>query len=257
MEDVMKNLKVMSLGVVLVTLSSCGIGKKMVKDLKFVTEKQDKVFYTGFDAKIDLGGISLPPATLPIHQPKNPKNTIGYFKIDDSGLVSIRVDLEKAAKVSVLDGRLLPNGRDIPIALPDGVVPIAFPVGGSKSLVYLAFGSSSLMAGTSISLKPNIGGTVGDLLKTQMNLFFPFNIDATLKGSVGVYSGSSFGLGVFAVKDLSKAEKSIVSSATGIVHTMSAESAGESFEPKTQMPSKGKALKFYEALRQIEHLELN
>ena len=245
------------LAAIFLTFSSCGIGKKMVKDLNFVTEKVNLIYYTGFDAKVDLGGVPLPPAYLPIHAPKHPEVTLGYLKLDEDSNVSVRIDLEAATRVNVLDGKLLPNGKPIPITLPDGVLPIAFPVKGSNSMIYLAIGAKSIMAGTAIALKAAVGGKLGDLLKNATSLFFPFDIGPTVKGSVGAYSGSAFGFGVFAVKDLTPVEKKMVADGTGIVHTMSFSGEEPSFEPQTQMPSRKKAWQFYNSVSTMKRYELD
>ena len=251
-------VRLVSIGVFSLALSSCGIGRKMVQNLTFVTDKNAdaSVYYTGFDAQIDLQGLSLPPADLPIHSPKDHSLVLGTLKLDGNNHLSVRIDLAAAAKVSVLDGTLLPNGRVLPMTLPSGVVPIAFPVGGSNSKIYVALGTGTIMAGVAVTLNPNLGGTAGDILKTQMNLFFPFNIDPTVAGTVGMFSGSEFGLGVFAVKNLTVKEANIVAAASGQVHTMSSESERDVITPLQEMSSKRKAFEFYDAIQEIEELEL-
>lgn len=194
------------LGAQLVGLSSCGVGSKIVKGLDFKTENVGGTYYTGFDAVIDLNGLSLPTATLPIYAPKNKSITIGELKID-ANTIGVRVDLKSALKVDVLDGTKLPNGRPVPVTLPTGVLPIAFPIGGTNSKLYLAVSSETLMAGVAVTFKDD---GLPDFLKQSLNAFFKFTIANNLTGNVGLFSGDAFGLGLFAVKTMGDTEKSAI-----------------------------------------------
>src|SRR5690606_15285571 len=109
-------------------LSGCGIGKNLVKDLKFAAATEGGHLVAGFDTRVEMGDGALPEVKLPIYNPKSPAQFLGYVETHYDGGISVRVDVTEAAKLKVTDGNLLPNGREIPVTLPSGVEAIGIPV---------------------------------------------------------------------------------------------------------------------------------
>lgn len=206
----MINMKQIALGLLLgaqiVGLSSCGAGSKIMKNLEFKTETVGTNYYTGFDALVDLNGLTLPTTTLPIYAPKDKSVTIGTLKIENN-TIGVRLDLKNALKVDVLDGTLLPNNRAIPVSLPTGVTPIAFPIAGTNSRVYIAISNETLMAGVAVTFNDS---NLPDLLKQSLNAFFGFSLGGNVSGNVGLFSGDAFGIGVFATKSMVEAERAAI-----------------------------------------------
>ena len=195
-----------SLGVSLFALNGCGSGTQIVKSLRFSAEQDAGHLVAGFDAKVTLGNGTLPDAKLPIYNPKAPAEMLGYIETNPDGTLGVRVDITAATKLDVTDGTLLPNGRNIPITLPAGVLPIAIPVINSNSKVYVAVGSQNIMAGVAVTLIADNASTSTDWLQIlrslPANIFYTFQLSPTLKGTGGVFTGGKVGVGVFAVQTL-------------------------------------------------------
>lgn len=261
-------MKKMKYGVLLAVLalpvlgmSGCGMGKKLVRSLEFSAGDENGHLVAGFDAKVEMGLGALPEIKLPIYDPKSPSRFLGYIETHYDGGITLRVDVTEATKIKVTDGTTLPNGRQIPIALPTGVVPIAIPVVNSSSKVYLAVGQQNLMAGVAITLlaDPAAGNTdwIRTLQKLPANLFYPFQIAADLKGTAGLFTGDKVGVGVFAVKTISKPEKTLdfsggdfssTSLTTAQIRKVAPEAKTEVFGVKTQYPVGSKMYRIVRAL---------
>lgn len=223
------------------SMSGCGAGKKLVKELNFFQESVQGEQYAGFDAKLNLGSIQLPRATLPL------QNGLGEVLMGGDE-VRLKVNITEAVNFPIGDGTTLPNGKAIPVTLPQGAVPIGIPILGSNSKVYLSVSKTQIMAGVAISLKSDLG-SIGDILGIPMNVFFPFNIANDLTGSAGIYTGDKFGIGVFAVKTLGAAQSmSTFASASNVTG---------SFKPKTQTPSNSKLRKLNRAISEIRRVSLD
>ncbi len=209
-----KMMMVAAIAVSATGMSGCGMGKKLVKSLQFAAGDENGHLLAGFDAKVEMGMGALPDVKLPIYDPKNPAKFLGYVETLYDGTISVRIDVTSAAKVRVTDGTKLPNGREIPVALPPEVVPIAIPVINSSSKVYLAVGAQNIMAGVAVTLLADTSTGNSEWLRIlrslPTNIFYPYQIDANLKGAAGLFTGEKVGVGVFAVKGLSKPEKDLV-----------------------------------------------
>lgn len=226
-------------------LSGCGAGKKLVQDLDFTTVEEDGHFVAGFDVKVEMGMGILPEFKLPIYDPNSPTHYLGYVETRTDGMITVRVDVNEAVKLPNTDGMKLPNGRDIPIALPAGVLPIAIPVVNSNSKVYLAVGQQNIMAGVALALEADSSEANGDWLRILQqlpaNLFYPFQIATDLKGTAGIFTGNKVGVAVFAVKTLPSFR----------------EVKDEVFGVKTQYPIGYKMVRIKRALESIRETQLD
>jgi hypothetical protein len=270
-----KVLMVAVLGVSVFALNGCGAGKQIVKSLSFTAGQDNGHLVAGFDAKVTLGMGTLPDAKLPIYNPKAPGEMLGYIETNPDGTLGVRVDVTEATKLEVTDGTLLPNGREIPITLPAGVVPVAIPVINSNSKVYVAVGSQNIMAGVAVTLLAdnNSSGTswLEILRSLPANLFRSFQLNATLKGTGGVFTGSNVGVGVFAVQTIGSPSSvapniSFASMETGVTtNTLAAVNGGnkpvpnapEVFGVHTQYPTGRKMFRIQNALRKVRHTKLD
>jgi hypothetical protein len=268
MKSVNLSLKLAVLAVAAASASGCGMGKKLVKNLEFAAGQENGHLVAGFDANVDLGLGSLPEAKLPIYNPQRPAQFLGYVETHSDGALSVRVDVTEAAKVQVSDGSLLPNGREIPITLPAGVVPVAIPVINSNSKVYVAVGSQNILAGVALTVVADTSTGNSDWLRIlrglPSNIFFPFNVAADVKGTAGLFTGDKVGVGVFAVKTMSKPEKALAFAAAQAGNPLAAirgkTPAGaedEFFGVKTQYPVGTKALKIQKALKKVRETALD
>lgn len=257
-----------ALAVSATAMSGCGLGKKLVKDFEFAAGQENGHMVAGFDATVDLGMGSLPEAKLPIYNPNRPAQFLGYIESRSGGQISVRVDVTEAANVRTTDGTLLPNGREIPVTLPAGVVPIAIPVVNSSSKVYLAVGSQNIMAGIALTLVADTSNGDSDWLRIlrnlPSNLFFPFNVANDVKGTAGVFTGEKVGVGVFAVKTMSKPEKDVFFAASDARNALASIRGGnpggaelEVFGVKTQYPVGAKAMKIQKALKKVRETALD
>lgn len=241
-----------------VAFSGCGKNNQVVKGLEFKSETVDSSLYAGFDATLNLGQVQLPYAKLPVVDPKNPSKEYGYIETSPSAL-SLRVNVTDVTGAQLGDGSTLPNGIPIPITLPAGVKPVGLPVFGSKARVYLAIGQQNIMAGVALTLKEDTGSSA---LGFPVNIFFPFTIAQNVQGSGGVFTGTAFGLGVFAVKSGTTGITPVVVSAAEFdsrasVAPKAARLAPEVFAPKTQMPSESRYNKVTKALSRVRHVTID
>ena len=249
-------------------LSGCGKGGQIVKDLKFAMGDENGHLVAGFDAKVSLGSGSLPEVKLPIYDPNSPARFLGYIETHYDGGVTVRVDVTEAAHVKTENGTKLPNGREIPIVLPQGVVPLAIPVINSNSKVYLAVGEQNIMAGAAITLVADTATGGSDWLRILQslpaNIFYPFQFSPDTRGTAGIFTGEKIGVGVFAVKTLgtsAPAPSFAATDFTGKGLTASRERAPaakkEVFGLKTQYPTGRKASKIGRALSKVRRTQLN
>ncbi len=270
MMNLKKMMMITALAVSATGMSGCGMGKKLVKSLQFSAGEENGHLMAGFDANVETGMGALPDVKLPIYDPKNPARFLGYIETLYDGTISLRIDVSEAAKVRVTDGTLLPNGREIPMALPREVVPISIPVIQSKSKVYLAVGEKNIMAGAAITLVADTSTGNAEWLKMlrslSANIFYPFQIDSGLKGAAGLFTGDKVGVGVFAVKTLSPREERMIESAPDVetVELASARfqramslRAPEFFGVKTQYPTGSRMNKIQRALVKVRDTRLD
>ncbi len=262
-----------ALAVSAISMSGCGMGKKLVKSLDFVAGDEGGHLVAGFDAKVEMGMGTLPDIKLPIYDPKSPSRFLGYIETHYDGGISVRIDVTTAAKIKVTDGTLLPNGREIPVLLPAGVIPVAIPVINSNSKVYLAVGSQNIMAGVAVTLLTDTGkpSSNSDWLKflqqLPSNIFFPFQIAPDLKGTGGVFTGEKVGVGLFAVKTLGAGAPKPISFQGGEFSNTTLTAARiqgtpqtvstEVFGIKTQYPTGNKMYKLGRALREVRDTQLD
>ena len=222
------------------SLSGCGAGKKLVREFDFIQENVQGEQFAGFNAKLNLGIVELPRVVLPL------QGGAGRVQIGGDE-INLRLNVTQAIKLPIGDGTTLPNGREIPVTLPQGVIPIGIPLMGTNTKVYVAISRTQIMAGVAVSLKSDLG-KIGDILGIPMNVFFPFTVSADTKGSAGLYTGDKFGVGVFAVKTIQSSDR-------GNLAAMSAP-AGE-FEPKTQIPSARKLRRLNRAIGELKSVQLD
>jgi hypothetical protein len=262
-----KVLAVAALTVSAFGLTGCGMGKKLVKELKFAAANEGGHLVAGFDTKVFMGAGALPEVKLPIYHPKNPSQFLGYLETHYDGKISVRIDVTEASKIKVSDGNLLPNGRDLPIVLPDGVVPVSIPVINSHSKVYLAVGEQNLMAGVAVTLVDAERGRsdwIRVLRQLPSNIFYPFTISTQVKGAAGMFTGDKVGVGVFAVKGMSVPEKALALgdtefSSISLAKLRQLESTvkTETFGLKTQYPVGTKMNKIQRAIIKVRDTEID
>jgi hypothetical protein len=262
-----KVMTLVTLGVAALALNGCGSGGQIVQSLDFSASQDSGHLLAGFDAKVNLDQGLLPDAKLPIYNPKNPVQLLGYIETNPDGTVSIRVDVTEATKLQTTDGTLLPNGRMIPITLPAGVEPIGIPVINSNSKVYVAVGSQNIMAGVAVTLLADNGSTSTDWIRILQslptNIFYPFQVNQNLKGTAGLFTGDKVGVGVFAVQTIGNAiptlglpsSKLSLAEAGGSKPTVS--SSGEVFGVRTQYPTGMKAYRISRALKKVRATKLD
>ena len=211
MMKMQKMMMVATVSLSAIGMSGCGAGSKLVKSLNFSATEEGGHLMAGFDAKVELGMGALPEVKLPIYDPKSPARFLGYLETHFDGGITVRVDVTEAAHVKTTDGSLLPNGRDLPLVLPSGVVPIGIPVINSNSKVYLAVGRENIMAGAAVTLLADTSTGSSDWLKILQalpaNIFYPFQIAADIKGTAGIFTGEKVGVGIFAIKSLTGGTK--------------------------------------------------
>lgn len=245
------------LAVGMVAMSGCGAGGKLVKSLKFASETIDSQPYTGFDANVNLGQVELPYATLPIFSKKN--KAIGYIGTGGS-VISVRLSLNDLTNGNIeTSAATLPNGRPLPVSLPADVIPMAIPIKGSNAKVYFAIGSQNIMAGVGLTLKvTETDGNLNsweDYLGINANIFFPFTISSSLKGTAGVFTGEKFGVGVFAVQTL-QSNPGLFSGIASISKS-SIKAGPEFFGVKHQEPSRSNLNRINRALNDVSRVELD
>lgn len=176
-------------------LTGCGAGSKVVTNVTFSDEVVGGDLFAGIDATLAPGSITLPPAKLPLYNPKNPSQTLGEIETNGSHII-VRVNASAALRLPDLaDGTKLPSGAAIPLTLPKGLTPIGIPVFNSNSLVYVAINGSQILVGVAVSILKE------DRLKLPLNLFLPFTISSQISGTAGFFLGEKQGVAVFALKD--------------------------------------------------------
>jgi hypothetical protein len=173
-------------------LTSCGkdIAGQLVKDVRFSSSTEDGRPYGTLTMVLGTGSVLLPGVELPINNPYVPGMVLGTFSLHGSLTggteVGIRFDFDQIPEVEQAEGRLLPNGRPIPVALPQEAKPVAIQV-QEKSRVYLARVGGMTLVGTALVLKEF------DLLAHfvgQTDVFFPFVNETGLRGVVGLFSSN-------------------------------------------------------------------
>jgi hypothetical protein len=238
-----------------------------VKELKFAAANEGGHLVAGFDTKVYMGDGALPEVKLPIYHPKNPSQFLGYVETHFDGKISIRIDVTEASKIKVADGKLLPNGRELPMVLPEGVLPVSIPVINSHSKVYLAVGEKNLMAGVAVTLVDAERGRsdwLRILRQLPSNIFYPFTISNSVKGTAGMFTGDKVGIGVFAVKGMTVVEKALALgddefSMVDLAKLRQLEGSlkAETFGVKTQYPLGSKMNRIQRALVKVRDTELD
>jgi hypothetical protein len=262
-----KVLAVAALTISAFGLTGCGMGKKLVKELKFAAANEGGHLIAGLDTKVFMGAGALPEVKLPIYHPKNPSQFLGYLETHYDGQISVRIDVTEASKIKVTDGNLLPNGRALPMVLPAGVTPISIPVINSNSKVFLAVGEQNLMAGVAVTLVDAQRGRsdwLHILRQLPSNIFYPFTISPQVKGTAGMFTGDKVGIGVFAVKGMSVPEKALALgdidfSILRLAKLRQLESAvkTETFRVKTQYPVGTKMSTIQRAIIKVRDTEID
>ncbi len=173
----------------------CGAGSKVVTNVAFTDQVVGGDLYAGIDATLAPGSITLPAATLPLFNPKNPSQILGH--IETNGLhIIVDVNTSAALKLpNLADGTHLPSGSAIPLILPAGLVPIGIPAFNSNSQVYVALNGTQIMIGVAVTLAQNTN------LNLPIDLFLPFTISQQITGTAGFFLGAKQGVAVFAMKD--------------------------------------------------------
>ncbi len=188
-------------------MTGCGMGKKVVSNVKVENQVIGNDLYVNLDATLTSGALYLPNVKLPLYNPKNPSQVLG--EIETNGLkITARVNATAALKLPDLaDGTKLPGGTAIPLALPQGLAPIGIPVFNSNSMVYLAVSGQQIMVGVAISIVKE------DRLKLPLNIFLPFSISSEISGTAGFFLGEKQGVAVFALREGKAAAATIMAAA--------------------------------------------
>jgi len=272
MKNVQKMMMVATLSLTAAGMSGCGAGSKLVKSLSFETGTENGHVMAGFDAKVEMGMGALPEVKLPIYDPNAPARFLGYLETHMDGSISVRVDVTEATHLRTTDGSLLPNGRDIPIVLPNGITPIGIPVINSNSKVYIAVGQQNIMAGVAVTLLADTSTGSSDWLRILQslpaNIFYPFNIAADIKGTARIFTGEKVGVGVFAIKTLTggNSTKPVTLAATTYKNSLAGNgtkpvvtpgNTPEVFGVKTQYPTGYKMYRIQRALGKVRDTKLD
>jgi hypothetical protein len=238
-------------------LMGCGAGSKVVSSVVFSDEVSGGDLYAGIDATLTPGSITLPPATLPLYNPKNPSQTLG--EIETNGLhIIARVNTSAALNLPDLaDGTVLPSGAAIPLVLPAGLKPVAIPAFNSNSLVYVAINGNQILVGVAVSILKE------DRLKLPLSLFLPFTISPEISGTAGFFLGDKQGVAVFALKDSATAPTLPTVTVTGL-STLAATSASRALpamtgkiEVQSEAITSSTLNKFQRAQRHLRHVRLD
>jgi hypothetical protein len=174
---------------------------KYVKDSKLNAYTQNGQVYAEIATTLDIGNITIPPATIPIPNPNRPGTDVGQLYIQSTPLgpvVGVRVSLSDIANIpsSTTDSNL-PNGAAIPISGFSNSNLVSFKLnGGHKVYVYIDVTNKTAMLGTAIV----IPGFTPPAIGMNAALFVPFSFP-TVKGFAGLFLGQTSGtsgLGIFA-----------------------------------------------------------
>jgi hypothetical protein len=224
---------VISLALFAVALTGCGAGSKVVSSVKLEDQVVNGDLVIALDATLAAGPLVLPKASFPLYNPKNPSQVLGEVRTDGRR-ITVAVDATQALKLPDLaDGTKLPNGSDIPLALPSGLQPIGIPVFNSNSRVYLAINGGQIMAGVAITIAKE------DRLNLPIQIFLPFNVSNEIHGTGGFFLGEKQGVAVFALREKPTTGTGTLAGGTGGTGTKSLAAAG-SRASLTRMETKAK-----------------
>lgn len=197
--------------------AGCGKGTKFINKIAFDAQTQNNELQALLDVQLNMGSSQFPSVSFPLYDPKNPSRTYGELRLNGAD-VQVALNVTQALGAQPQDGRNLPNGSPIPMALPSTVNPIAIPAFNSDSLVYVAVnGANQVMIGVAIAA--NLGVNAG----FPINGFMPFTF-GDIQASVGLYTGPKSGIGVFALRDVGQAP-TVVSASKATLASASALSA--------------------------------
>jgi hypothetical protein len=174
-----------------------GCGKQqggLAKNVQIRTYTQDGDIWGEMIATFETGGLSFPALSLPIFDPKHPGvsyGTVSFRPILSGGTeLVIAVNISDVANVQNVI-TTLPNGTPIPVGGLGMCSTIGLPVGGTKTIVYVALGEGCAMVGVALAIKEldNIGQHVG----LPLNFFPAFDFGNGVRGIAGIFTGTTSG----------------------------------------------------------------
>jgi len=132
-------------------------------------------------------GVILDYADIPILNFQN-HEIIGNLKMQNGNQIQLDLSLSKIFNAQISDDILLPNGRQLPFILNDGVKIFSFEESSTHVKVFVAVDDMLAVAGIAIP----ISGMPFDSSLDPFNFFLPFNIKG-VKGAAGTFHGPNDG----------------------------------------------------------------
>jgi hypothetical protein len=175
-----------------------GCGKQgqggLAKSVQIRTYTQDGDIWGEVVANFETGGLTFPALTLPIFDPKVPG--VSYGTVSFRPILSGGTELVVAVNISDIANvqnvmTTLPNGTPIPVGGLSQCTTVGLPVGGTKTIVYVALGEGCAMVGVALAIKEldNVGQHVG----LPLNFFPAFDFGNGVRGIAGVFTGTTSG----------------------------------------------------------------
>lgn len=201
---VSKQLKATAFLASVLMLSACG-KTGFVQSSKVKTFQQNGDLFATVSSTVNLNGMVMASATVPIYDPKDPTTALGQLSMqsdlsgNNNAEIGITVNLTKVAGLQGLGHEaVLPNGTPIPVAGYDTNDVMQFSVGGSATQVYTALNETQkeALVGVAIPVKQldnalkYIGGA---------NIFPMFTLGNGVRGVFGVFTGLQNGQNGFAL----------------------------------------------------------
>jgi hypothetical protein len=194
MKTLSKNLLMMG-ALLLIGATNTGCGKSIVTDAHVKTYQQDGNAYGEVGFVFNTGSIQMPSFTFPIINPTRPGESFGSISmrpaLKGGTDLTVAVNISGLPGIPGIEGDHLPNGKTIPIALPDDVeaFSLLIPAGAINLRIYLAFGDDTAMVGIAVPIKQfkELAKYIG-----SFDLFIPFQFDK-VRGTGGIFSGPGDG----------------------------------------------------------------
>ena len=189
----------------LVSNIACGgKGVQWVQDAEIESYQMDGELVGELTTFLDTGGMILPSVQVPIINPKNRSEELGYLVMKPgfgSNLAELTIMLNISQAIGLNGNGLavLPNGTPLPIAGVDHSQIMTFDLGGKHNIkVYATIDTRNEQAMMGVAVPIKQFQSIGDRL-AGVNVFPGFILDNGVQGTFGLFTGKDEGQNGFAL----------------------------------------------------------
>lgn len=190
--------KLAMLFTVVAALSACGNNSIIEKVTVNTSQDNNQNVWVSMDTQLNMGGLSFPSLTIPIANPRFPKEILGKVTLQRTleGKNNLLVDanLTEISNNQFANDNLLPNGNALPISGLNGVVSVRF---NTSSKLYLGGSDTSMMFGVALAIP--LFDSINKYIPGASTLFLNLPTGSQVDGLGGVFIGNtgSSGIGLF------------------------------------------------------------